>query len=469
MYVNELKSFVISDTSPKYEEINKKIIKFSKIYFTLSKSNSSQINKNQNSNNEINIKQLLDNQHSIIKELVKIINDILIEKINSEVVKKLEGQSFDISDEPLEQKSNTTNICSVSNYSIDKPYYKQYKIKEKLCEPIYNKNNIINSKNNIINNKNNINNSKNNINNIINNNKKSVMRLKNNLNKSVDENLIAKKLLNQKKIIPLNIITPRTDNEFSGALSFLNININNKVNNYKPYKKFPNYKIEPSSTQKVIKPYINNLDKTKNSPHIRPNNNNNINNILSSHYMNNNYTIDEEKLDKNSGNNEGQTSITSHNNVEDENFPEAFNKRKQKIKYRMGNSHSGDKDNRNIYHLNNLNKIKTLNNINSKVEYYLNTNSSFPNFHNSTERLDSIPYHHQRSNTAFNFFKSNFNNLLNKDNKFLLKSSKSTLYSIPYINNGKVIKPSRFTKEIYNNSYLKITKYQKKRLHKSVK
>ena len=225
MYVNELKSFVISDTSQKYEEINKKIIKFSKIYFTLSKNNSSQLNKNQNINNEINIKQLLDNQHNIIKELVKIINDILIEKINSEVVKKLEGQSFDISDEPLEQKSNTTNICSVSNYSIDKPYYKQYNIKEKLCEPINNKKNIINNKNNIINNKNNINS-------IINNNKKSVKRIKNNLNKSVDENLIAKKLLNQKKIIPLNIITPRTDNEFSGALSFLNININNKVNNY---------------------------------------------------------------------------------------------------------------------------------------------------------------------------------------------------------------------------------------------
>ena len=453
MYVNELKSFVISDTSQKYEEINKKIIKFSKIYFALSKSNSSQLNKNQNDNNEINIKQLLDNQHNIIKELVKIINDILIEKINSEVVKKLEGQSFDISDEPLEQKSNTTNICSMSNYSIDKPYYKQYNIKEKLCEPINNKNSIINNKNNINN---------------ININKKTIKRIKNNLNKSVDENLIAKKLLNQKKIIPLNIITPRTDNEFSGALSFLNININNKVNNYKPYKKFTNYKIEPPSTKKVIKSYMNNLDISKNNPHIRTNNNNNI---LSSHYMNNNYTIDEEKLDKNSGNNEGQTSITSHNNLEDENFPEAFNKRKQKIKYRMGYSHSGDKDNRNIYHLNNLNKIKTLNNINSKADYYLNTNSSFPNFNgsNSTERLDNIPYYHQRSNTAFNFFKSNFNNLLNKDNKFLLKSSKSTLYSIPYINNGKVIKPSRFTKEIYNNSYLKITKYQKKRLHKSVK
>ena len=453
MYVNELKSFVISDTSQKYEEINKKIIKFSKIYFALSKINSSQLNKNQNDNNEINIKQLLDNQHNIIKELVKIINDILIEKINSEVVKKLEGQSFDISDEPLEQKSNTTNICSMSNYSIDKPYYKQYNIKEKLCEPINNKNSIINNKNNINN---------------ININKKTIKRIKNNLNKSVDENLIAKKLLNQKKIIPLNIITPRTDNEFSGALSFLNININNKVNNYKPYKKFTNYKIEPPSTKKVIKSYMNNLDISKNNPHIRTNNNNNI---LSSHYMNNNYTIDEEKLDKNSGNNEGQTSITSHNNLEDENFPEAFNKRKQKIKYRMGYSHSGDKDNRNIYHLNNLNKIKTLNNINSKVDYYLNTNSSFPNFNgsNSTERLDNIPYYHQRSNTAFNFFKSNFNNLLNKDNKFLLKSSKSTLYSIPYINNGKVIKPSRFTKEIYNNSYLKITKYQKKRLHKSVK
>ena len=463
MYANELKNFVISDTSQKYEEINKKIIKFSKIYFTLSKNYSSQLSKNQNDNNDLNIKQLLDNQHYIIKELVKIINDILIEKINSEVVKKLEGQSFDISDEPLEQKSNTTNIGSLSNYSIDKPYYKQCNIKEKPFEPINVKNNI---NNNIINN---MNNNKNSINNIIYNNKKSVKRLKKNLNKSVDENLIAKKLLNQKKIIPLNIITPRTDNEFSGALSFLNININNKVNNYKP-KKFQNYKIEPSSTQRIIRPNSN-IDATKNNSYIRTNNNNY--NILSSHYMNNNYTIDEEKLDNNSGNNERQTSITSHNNLEDENFPEALNKRKQRIKYRMGNSLSGDKDNRNKSHLHlyNLNKIKTLNNLNSKVDYYLNTNSSFPNFSgsNSTERIISYPNHHIRSNTTFNFFKPNFNNLLNKDNKYTLKSSKSTLYSIPYINNGTVIKPSRFTKEIYNNSYQKITKYQKKRLHKSAK
>lgn len=458
MYANELKYFVISDTTQKYEEINKKIIKFSKIYFNLSKNYSSQLNKNQNGNNEISIKQLLDNQHNIIKELVKIINDILIEKINSEVVKKLEGQSFDISDEPLEQKSNTTNVGSLSNYSIDKSYYKQYNIKEKLCEPSNNKNIISNNKNYI----------NNNINSIISNNKNSIKRMKNNLNKSVDENLIAKKLLNQKKIIPLNIITPRTDNEFSGALSFLNININNKVNNYKPYKKYQNYKNDPPIAQKLVKSY-NIFDANKNNPHIRTNNNYNI---LSSHYMNSNYTIDEEKLDNNSGNNERQTSITSHNNLEDENFPEAFNKRKQRIKYRMGNSHSGDKDSKGFYQLNNLNKIKTLNNINSKVDYYLNTNSSFQNFSgsNSTERFSSIPYHHhQRSNTAFNFFKPNFNHLLNKDNQFVLKSSKNTLYSVPYINNGKIIKPSRFTKEIYNNSYQKINKYQKKRLHKSVK
>ena len=446
MYADELKNFVISDTTQKYEEINIKILKYVKIYFYVSKNYSSLLNQieikinNNYNNNEIKIKQLLDNQHNIIKELIKILNNILIEKINSEVIKKLEAQSFEISDDPYEQKSMTTNVFTQSNYSLDKSIYGQGNKRESITKPSNNNYNIINYNNNFKNNNNN-------------------KILKTNVNRSVDNNLISKKLLNQKKIIPLNIITPRTDNEFNGALSFLNININNKFKNYKNNKNYQNKNYKEYSNKPILNSssyYNNNLRS------------NNINN--KSYYMNNNYTIDEERNDNNSKINERQNSINSKNYYEEEygNMPDLLNNRRRRIKYRFGKSYSGEKD-KHSYIMNNGIGNKTINNIYNKTDSFLNTNSSLPNFTltTSTERLGDFPQ--KRSNTYFNFFKPNLSNILNKDNKYVIKSNKTKLYSIPYIYNGTTIKPSKFTKEIYNNSYKKIDKYQKKRLKKSFK
>ena len=444
MYAEELKNFVISDTTQKYQEINIKILKFAKIYFFITNNYSSLLNKieikinNNYNNNQINIKKILDNQHDIIKELIKILNNIIIERINSEVIKKLETQSFDISDEPYEQKSMTTNVFTQSNYSLDKSIYSQTNKKEKIYKPSNNNYNIINYNNN---------------------NKK----LKNNVNRSVDNNLISKKLFNQKNIIPLNIIKPRTNNEFNGALSFLNINIKKEFNNNKNNKNNQNkqYKnIKENSNKQILKAssnYNNNLRT------------NNINNT--SYYMNNNYTIDEENNYNNSRVNERQTSISSKNYFEEEygNMPDLLDSRRKRIKYRAGESYSGEK-NKHSYFASNRIGNKTFNNINMKTESFLNTNSSLPNFTltTSTERLGDFS-HKKRSNTYFNFFKPNFSNILNKDNKYVIKSQKTKLYSIPYINNGITIKPTKFTKEIYNNSYKKIDKYHKKGLKNTFK
>lgn len=83
---NDLKYYVISDSSQKYDEINQIIIKFTKLYFFTMKNHSYQISQIENKineynvNGEVKIKQLLENQQNIIKELIKIINNFLLEK-----------------------------------------------------------------------------------------------------------------------------------------------------------------------------------------------------------------------------------------------------------------------------------------------------------------------------------------------------------------------------------------------------
>ena len=110
MNTYDLKNFVISDRNQKYEEINKKILKIAKIYFNIINNYSHKIILNESKDNkynifeELKIKQLLESQNNLIKELVKIINNILLESINSDVIKKCEGQSLEIQDESLYQK-----------------------------------------------------------------------------------------------------------------------------------------------------------------------------------------------------------------------------------------------------------------------------------------------------------------------------------------------------------------------------
>ena len=423
MYSNELKDLVISDTTQKYEKINQKILKSSKIYFNIMKNYSSElISIEKKINNyfyfgEIKIKELLESQHIIIKELVQIINNILYEKINNDVIKRYEEQSLD-SEDPLFQKNIITNknlkMFSNSSYSNNKSKHINKNKKESKSKK--------EAKNN------------------------TKKYIKNNTKNEYD-NLISKKFHMQKEIIPLNIIFPKTNNEFNGALSFFNINTNKNINDFKLFENLPNNKIKLSPKKPQIKTIFsyekkNNIEaKDKISPNLRYNNINNI-----SYYKNRNYTIDEETI--NSRNNERQTSMTSNHNLdEDYGYSPEISLKKQKIKYRSGSGNLFDSD------TNNKNNFSEYKNIPIKREYFVN---SFPTFLDKNEEISFK----KRSNTSFNFFKNNLYNE-NKDKNVLKKLSKNILYSVPYINNGKVNSPSKLTKKILDFSYKKLNKYNK--------
>ena len=66
--------------------------------------------------------------------------------------------------------------------------------------------------------------------------------------------------------------------------------------------------------------------------------------------------------------------------------------------------------------------------------------NSFPNFtiNNYYEKNEDF-FSKKRSNTSFNFFKSSLFNNNNKDQDYLMKFTKTRIYSTPYINNRNVL------------------------------
>jgi hypothetical protein len=409
MFSNELKNLVISDTSKKYEEINKKILKFSKIYFYLLQNSSPQliqiekaININSKNFGEIKITQLLANQHSIIKELVRIINEIILEKINNEVIRKLEENStetfYTCSDLKEEKKVFTNNNSSISSCKSQKNIYVQ-KIRDE------NRNKGNNNKCNY---------------------KKS------NQNKSVDDKLlITKKLNTQKKIIPLNIIAPKTNNEFNGALTFLNISKNN-ISNSKPYEIYLKQKNEnlPKNSINITDIVYKKKTKNKSRSCLKKNNN----------HISINNTIDEEKMDKIYDNNERLISnISNINEEESSTLPEILNKKKRTIKYRnekikKSNYSSSKNDNTHSY-------------------AFLNTLGSF------SERSEE--FKNNRRNKSCIFLRPNLYDS-NRYNQIILKFGKHKVYSVPYINNGKINSPSKLTKKYLGIYHKKLNDYLKK-------
>ena len=454
--INELKYYVISDMTPKYDEINKKIIKFTKIYFNTMKNHSFQLSQIENKLNEYNIKgevkirQLLENQQIIIKELIKIINNCLKEIRNNENLKKSEDYI------PLKQKNiimnNNLHIFTVPHYPLVKTNYSKHKIKEKRTNTNDNYKNISNDNyKNITINDNTLRN--------------------NNINKSVEDKINHKNIINQKKIITLNIIAPKSGNEYNGALSYLNIKPS-KQNKKKLFGKFVNkekttkntnnnnlkHKIFKSMSTSEInyKPKLNN----KNNLYLKTNNISNNN-----PYVNNNYTIDEEKndIDGISLINERQSSINSSNmNEIYGNLPHILTKRKKRIKYRIGGGKIllTEKD------LNGkgLLRVKSPKDKPIKNDFFLNYNSSFPNFTitNSSNDKNSDFSFNRRSNSSMCIFNGNLNNIIRENNK-AIKKLENEIYSVPYINNGKRIIPTRFTKEVLNKSYKKLNKYEQRR------
>ena len=454
--MNDLKYYVISDISPKYDNINKKIIKFTKLYFYTMKNHSYQLAQIENNINqynikgEVKIKQLLENQQNIIKELIKIINNILQENRNNKIINKNE-ERIKIDYFPLKQKNiimnNNLHIFAPFNYSITKPNYQKNNSKEKRLNT----------------------NSNDNYKNISTN---EILRSK--ATKSVDDRMSSKKIVNQKKIIALNIIAPKSGNGYKNALSFLNIKSSKQNNKKNVFKKFVNkekkitqnslkHKLFKSMSTSEIsnKPLIIN----KNNLYLRTNNISNNN-----PYVNNNYTIDEEKNDKIdciSLINERQSSISSSNMNENYgNLAHILTKRKKRIKYRVSSrgkillTDKGDYEK-------NMVRVKSEKDMPVKTELYFSYNSYFPNFtltNFSVDKNSDFSYH-KRSNSALTFFNGNLNNII-KENNRAVRKIENEIYNMPYINNGKRIIPTRFTKEVLNSSYKILNKYEKKRFKK---
>ena len=439
---NDLKYYVISDITQKYVDINQKILNFTKLYFYTMKNHSYQITQIENKLNEYNIKgevkikQLLEKQQNIIKELIKIINNLLFENRNNQISKKLEEQ---IKMDSCQLKTRNL-IANNSNHIFSKPYYNNIKnnFKDKRLNSNENIKNVSTNE-----------------------------TLRSNLTKSVDDKN-TKKILNQKKVVALNIIAPKNGNEFNGALSFLNIKSSNPNNKKKIFGKFLNKEKIKKNPKPLKKKFFKSMSTSEISFKPKINNKNNIylktTNISNNnpYYINNNYTIDEDKNDNIefiSFINERQNSIGSSNiNENYGNLPSILTKRKKRIKYRDRKILLTEKDNNK-----NMVRVKSAKEIPIKTEFYINTNSSIHNFNInniSFEKNGNFSFN-KRSNSSLCFFNANSNEL--KENYKSIKKVENEVYSMPYINNGKIIIPTRFTKEVLNSSYKILSKYEQKR------
>ena len=465
--LNDLKNYVISDITKKYDDVNQKIIRFTKLYFYTMKNHSYQLGQIENKlneynvNGEVKIKLLLENQQNIIKELIKIINNFLLEKRNSEVVKKLEEEvkidKLEVIDKnvdclPLKQKNiirnnNNFHIFDSFHYPIGKSIINNNNIKAKM----------------------NINENAKNV--------SPVETLRTYITKSVDDKIKNKKIINQKKIIPLNIIAPKNGKEFNGAVSFLNIKSSKQTSKKKLFGKFVNKEAKKNIIKPVKKKIFKSISTSEISYmpkiinntnlYLKTNNmNNNINYNKNPYYINNNYTIDEEKTDNindNIGNlfmiNERQNSINSINITENYgNLPHIFSKRKKRIKYR-GNGGRGKMASIEKESNKNMVRVKSAKEISMKTDLYLNSNSSFPTItlNNSSIDKNTDFSYNKRSNSFLNLFKGKLNYKIRENNS--IKKFENDSISVPYSNVKKNIFPSRFTKESFNGTFKKLNNY----------
>ena len=160
---NALKNYIIFDNNNKYDEINGRIIKVTNLYFKVMKNYSFQLTQIENKLNEYNIKndikikQLLQSQQGIIKDLINIINKILSYKVQTETI--LTGNDIQIEknsilrdnymdainnlkiDFPLKKTINKNYEINTEKEKIKKNYLKNTKINETESNIIKNKNN----------------------------------------------------------------------------------------------------------------------------------------------------------------------------------------------------------------------------------------------------------------------------------------------------------------------------------------
>ena len=418
--LNDLNSYVIYDDTKKYDKINQIIIEEAKNYYKTMKNHSYQITQIENKLNEynikshINIKELLQRQQNIIKELVNIINHLLSSYITPD-----------------------NNIIRNNNRNSNNSIVKNKKNK--------NDKNINNFKVNT------------HLNNSID--KSQILLLKNSIKKyfnnknfnkpinSVDRNLHKRnnntKSITNKNIIPLNIVSLKSINDLKYNPDSININFFDNNNN-----KFEKKYLNKQQIKKEIEISNKKLFKSGSSSEISNKTKINKNNLYiktnefgDSEQFYRNYTIDEEGNNLSFNYDQEKQSLLYNRTEIDGNLPNLLSKPKiiKKTKYRSAKK------------------------IPLKEEYYLINNYTFTNFNftNSTSNK-STGNLNNRNNSSTTVMNSNLNRIF-KNNNNSQKKFEQQIYSMPYINNGIQIIPTRITKEVLSSSYKVLNKYKNKR------
>ena len=423
----ELKNYLIIDNEKKYNEINKKIMQVTKTYFKTIKNHSFEITQIENKLNEYNlkssikIKQLLQNQQILIKELISFINKIITHKTSPEInlleiVDKKDICSINEDNKKFQTKSIknlknlfprniTSNSHDITSKTQKINIKKYFKSTDKNCQikNIYTNNrwknkNKISNKNQMIALLNNIS-------------LKSIKDLKNNSDFIKHPNKSEKKLLNKQQI--------KKEIELS----------NKKLFKSKSELEIPNNARIMNHSYKI---------KTKSLSNINP------------CYSNGNYTIDEEK-NNNYLNYDYERQSSGYNRTyNDGSLPNLLSmpKKQKKIKYRPSKS------------------------IPRMEDFYLINNYTFTNFNftnnSSHKSIDNI---YNRNEHPLIFLNTNITNIHNINN--LIKGNNSSkkfwkqIFPIPFINNGIQIIPTRYTKEVLNSSYKILNKYRGNKFKKS--
>ena len=421
--LNDLNSYVIYDDTKKYDKINQIIIEEAKNYYKTMKNHSYQITQIENKLNEynikshINIKELLQRQQNIIKELVNIINHLL--------------SSYITPDNNIIRNNNRNNNNSIVKNKKNKndKNINNFKVNTHLNNSI-DKSQILLLKNSKLNIKKYFNNK--NFNKPIN---------------SVDRNLHKRnnntKSITNKNIIPLNIVSLKSINDLKYNPDSININFFDNNNN-----KFEKKYLNKQQIKKEIEISNKKLFKSGSSSEISNKTKINKNNLYiktnefgDSEQFYRNYTIDEEGNNLSFNYDQEKQSLLYNRTEIDGNLPNLLSKPKiiKKTKYRSAKK------------------------IPLKEEYYLINNYTFTNFNftNSTSNK-STGNLNNRNNSSTTVMNSNLNRIFKNYNNSQ-KKFEQQIYSMPYINNGIQIIPTRITKEVLSSSYKVLNKYKNKR------
>ena len=421
--LNDLNSYVIYDDTKKYDKINQIIIEEAKNYYKTMKNHSYQITQIENKLNEynikshINIKELLQRQQNIIKELVNIINHLLSSYItpDNNIIRNnnRNGNNSIVKNKKNKNDKNINNfkVNTHLNNSIDKSQILLLKNSKLNIKKYFNNKNF----------------------------NKPINSVDRNLHKRNNNT----KSITNKNIIPLNIVSLKSINDLKYNPDSININFFDNNNN-----KFEKKYLNKQQIKKEIEISNKKLFKSGSSSEISNKTKINKNNLYiktnefgDSEQFYRNYTIDEEGNNLSFNYDQEKQSLLYNRTEIDGNLPNLLSKPKiiKKTKYRSAKK------------------------IPLKEEYYLINNYTFTNFNftNSTSNK-STGNLNNRNNSSTTVMNSNLNRIF-KNNNNSQKKFEQQIYSMPYINNGIQIIPTRITKEVLSSSYKVLNKYKNKR------